>query len=239
MLVTHWNRLEEPDHIVVHAADQCDLCGATLTDVEAEDYQKRQVFDIPPVKIEVTEHQAEIKTCPRCGRTNVASFPPDVTASVQYSNRIRSRASLHEQLPVYPVGAHRGLFRGHLRSPPNGGGHSSGECKMCRERKTSQCGDIRELLIHAHVVNFDETGLRVEDKLNWLHVASTPDLTHYTVHHECAERRRWTRVEILSEFGGVAMHDHWKPYFNYTDVIHALLRLVPPERPRQFLIKLL
>ena len=27
---------------------------------------------------------------------------------------------------------------------------------------------------------------------------------------------------ILSEFGGVAVHDHWSPYFNYTDVIHAL-----------------
>ena len=50
--------VEEPDHIEVHVADRCTVCGATLEDVEVDDCQKRQVFDIPPVKIEVTEHQA-------------------------------------------------------------------------------------------------------------------------------------------------------------------------------------
>ncbi len=84
--------VEEPDHIEVHVADRCTQCGATLIDVEADDHQTRQVFDIPPVKIEVTEHQAEIKTCPHCSARNVASFPPDVNASVQYGNRIRAMA---------------------------------------------------------------------------------------------------------------------------------------------------
>jgi len=53
--------VEEPDHIELHEVEQCDLCGATLTDVEVEDHKRRQVFDIPPVKIEVTEHQDKYK----------------------------------------------------------------------------------------------------------------------------------------------------------------------------------
>ena len=80
--------VEEPDHIELYEVYQCDLCGAKLTDAEAENHKRRQVFDIPPVKIEVTEHQAETKMCPHCGRTNTASFPPDVTALVQYGSRI-------------------------------------------------------------------------------------------------------------------------------------------------------
>jgi len=91
----------------------------------------------------------------------------------------------------------------------------------CAENIKPTNDAIRELLIHAHVVNFDETGLRVEGKLNWLHVASTHDLTYYTVHPKRG-KEAMDAMGILSEFGGVAVHDHWRPYFNYTDVIHGL-----------------
>ena len=71
------------------------------------------------------------------------------------------------------------------------------------------------------VVNFDESGLRVEGKLHWLHSAGTALLTHYTVH----TRRGQAGMDaagILPSFTGIAVHDGWAPYRGYLHCRHAL-----------------
>ena len=214
------NPVEEPDHIEVHVADRCAVCGATLEDVEADDHQKRQVFDIPPVKIEVTEHQAEIKTCPHCSARNMASFPPDVPASVQYGSRIRAMAVYQNNYQFIPLERIGDFFEDIFDHRPSEAIILQANA-TCAENIKPANDAIKELLINAHVVNFDETGLRVEDKLNWLHVASTPNLTYYGVHPKRG-KDAMDAMEILSEFEGVAVHDHWRPYFSYTDVMHGL-----------------
>jgi hypothetical protein len=45
---------EEPDHIELHTVEQCPHCETELSDVEASDHVRRQVFDIPPEQIELT-----------------------------------------------------------------------------------------------------------------------------------------------------------------------------------------
>src|SRR3990172_716321 len=54
----------EPDHVQVHRGSQWRHCHASLDTDPAWAWAKRQVFDLPPVRLEVTEHQAEIKACP-------------------------------------------------------------------------------------------------------------------------------------------------------------------------------
>jgi len=54
--------------------------------------EKRQVFNVPPVMLQVTEHQAEVKECPTCHTTNKASLPMAVLQPVQYGSRRKAQA---------------------------------------------------------------------------------------------------------------------------------------------------
>ena len=75
-----------PDSIIEHSLSCCKECGHTLENVEVEAYERRQVFDISPVNLIVTEHQSQIKTCPHCGRSNKAVFPESVKYPVLLGN---------------------------------------------------------------------------------------------------------------------------------------------------------
>jgi len=80
-----------PDEIQIHGVSRCQYCDQDLETVDVQELERRQVFDLPPVQVVVIEHQAEIKTCPRCGQRNKAEFPTDVSQPVQYGARLKAQ----------------------------------------------------------------------------------------------------------------------------------------------------
>ena len=82
--------IEKPDHLIIHSPESCDRCGSALSHSEVFGSERRQIHDLPPQKIEVTEHQSQTKVCGRCGMKNKAKFPAGVNAPVQYGQRVRA-----------------------------------------------------------------------------------------------------------------------------------------------------
>ncbi len=212
--------VEQPEHIRVHKVSACPHCATDLRSVEPCKQERRQVFDIPPVQIEVTEHQAEVKVCPRCGEAVKGEFPAEVTQPVQYGPRLQAQATYLNVYQLIPWARTRELLGDFY-------GHTPAEAIVLTSNVTmveciaSSLDTTKKHLIAAAVAHFDESGLRVEGQLNWLHVASTDYLTHYHVHPKRGQDGM-KAAGILSEFKGRAVHDHWQSYFTFKDCQHAL-----------------
>lgn len=216
---TTLKRVSCPDLVVPHPAERCSECGASLRDQEAEGYEAHQVFDVPPIRVQVTEHRAEIKSCPVCGKRCVAEFPPDAQRVVQYGARLCSIAVYLKDHTLVPFERNaqllEDLFGVHLSA-----GTLANMDHECAQQLQSIKEPLREAVRVAEVVHFDETGIRIEGKLAWLHSASTADATYYQVH----TRRGTEAIEaigILPGFGGIAVHDAWASYLGY-EALHAL-----------------
>jgi transposase len=167
----------------------------------------------------VTEHQAEIKGCPECGKTSRGKFPEGVEQAVQYGPRLKATAVYLTQYQLLPLQRTKELFFDVFSHGLSEGtlGHATAECfgKLAAAEDA-----IKERIRQSAVAHFDETGLRVEAQTHWLHVAGTSELTHYAVHAKRGTEAM-DAIGILPGFGGTAVHDHWKPYFHYA-CAHAL-----------------
>jgi|WetSurSiteA1Bulk_404760.scaffolds.fasta_scaffold20535_1 transposase len=205
--------VENPDKVVVHRVERCKGCGRSLRKKGVWGYERRQVFEIPPLKVEVTEHRAEMKACEQCGEVSTADFPKGITHKGQYGERLKAYAVYIKNYGLLSYERAAELFED-LFSVPLSAGTLVRIDRGCAERLEEVEQRIKKSIVDSPVVHFDETGMRVEGKLRWLHVASTKELTYYAVH---AKRGKDATDEIalLPQYRGRAVHDGWKSYFTY------------------------
>jgi transposase len=202
-----------PDFVDRHGVNACSGCGASLAAVPVEEVLARQVFDIPPIELLVSEHQVEVKCCPNCGQSNQGSFPAEASNVVQYGPRMKGTMVYLMEGQLLP--SHRTC---EMLTDVMGVTVSEGTLYTTRE----QCFEhiepidkaIHQAIKDAEVVHFDETGMRVNQRLWWLHVASTNGLTYYFAHPKRGQVAM-DEMGILPEFAGKAVHDGWKSYAFY------------------------
>ena len=213
-------QVAQPDRVVVHPVERCPECQMDLGGVPVAERQRRQVFDLPPVRLEVTEHQAEIKRCPGCRHRAHGTFPDGVTQPTQYGSRLRAVAVYLNAYPLLPWKRTCDLLSALFGHRPSAALLRDAASRVVEQIAASLLS-IRESLKAAPVVHADETGLRVSGKLHWLHTAGTPERTYYEVHPRRGREAMQT-MGVLPAVRGYLAHDGWSPYFQWTQCAHAL-----------------
>ena len=204
---------ETPDHVIVHNPVLCRNCGADLKGAVCIGDERRQVFDLPELKLDVTEHRAGHIVCANCGTESAGDFPGSVTGPVQYGERIKAAVVYLNNWQLLPWERSSKLLGDFF-------GCSISEAVMqsalqqCEQALTPVTEQIKETLKGEDVAHFDETGQRVAGKLHWLHVAATDKLTYYATHAKRG-REATDEIGILPVFGGRAIHDGLKSYLDY------------------------
>lgn len=211
--------VDSPDAVEHHPAALCNRCGDSLDAVVPSRIVRRQVFDLPPLALTVTEHRAEVKECPSCHHTTTGIFPLGVEAPTQYGPRILGLSTYLQTFQMVPVDRIRHLFFELFGQAPSGRTLMDAATRV-GERVAPLIPRIRDALRRAPVIHVDETGFRVDGRLWWMHTATAPGYTLYGLHPRRGQEGIAT-LGVMDQRDGVAVHDFWKPYYCF-EGRHAL-----------------
>jgi transposase len=208
-----------PDREIRHEPGACRACGAGLAGQPVTGVERRQVFDLPPVRVEVTEHQLIEREC-GCGQRTRAAAPKGADAPACYGPRIGA-IIIYLYLGQFLSEQRTAQALAELFGAPLSSGTVAALAARAAGRLDGFLERAREQIAASDVAGFDETGFRVAGRLAWVHCARTSKYTLLMVH----PRRGKQAIEamgVLPSFTGVAVHDAWAPYDTYTSPDHQL-----------------
>ena len=209
----------DPDEVVVHRPGACSGCGGDLAGSDEVGVERRQVFDLPQRRFEVTEHRALSCRC-SCGTTTKAPFPAVARATTAYGPLVRALGVYLIGRQHLPIARAAELLEDALGAPVSTG-WLAGLTLEAAAGLEPFLAELRAQLVAGDVLHADETGARIAGARWWFHVACTDLLTLL----DCHERRgaeAFSDMGVLPFFSGVLVTDGWKPYWSIGSAEHAL-----------------
>jgi len=201
-----------PDEIVLHDVTQCDCCGHALPE-ETKGFDARQVFDLPPIKMFVTEHRRVKKTCRHCGRENKANFPEGLVQPAQYGNNIKALCTYLQNYQMLPY-ARCSEFIEDLTGHRIATGSLSNFQRQCFGLLLPYQEEAKRQLLKGPVLHADETGVRLNGKNHWVHVLSNSTVSFFA-HHPKRGKEAMDDIGLLEKYKGLLVHDRFASYFSY------------------------
>lgn len=209
------------DTVETEIATTCSTCSHALCEGDVISLETRQVFDIPEPRLHVHEYRRALSQCSHCGSNTQAPFPDHVRAPAQYGSAVKAFCTLLHNDYHVPVAKVSQLFMDLFGQPINGATVLAANNRAYEALATSEAA-IRAHLKRSPLLHVDETGLRCEGRLHWLHNASTADYTYYFLHRKRGRAALESEASLLPGYQGRMIHDCLKSYFNFNQAWHGL-----------------
>lgn len=202
---------DNPDEIENIPVEKCKNCGIH-NKLKTIRQKRRQVVDII-IKKYIKEYCAEEALCENCGCVTAAQFPGDINSTVQYGPTIKALIIYMRTMDYVSIERLKEMFNEVFGIPLSEGTivNTTQKCSKILEPSDDY---IKEKILKGPVAMFDETGMRIEGSLHWIHSASTSAYTYYFPHKERG-RPAMDEMGILPYFRGIAIHDSFPSYFGY------------------------
>ncbi len=212
-------QVAHPDTVIVCRPEACLSCGTSLSGVAGLVWDKRQVADIPPIRLLVTEYQNEAVSCPGCGARSTGAWPDHVTASFQFGNHFQSLVAYLNVVHHLPFKRLTQLITDLLEITPAEGTVDAILSRAEALGRPLQT-DIRSLVKQGAWVGGDETGVRVEKATWWQWVWQNQAASFYVVNPGrgyAVVKQHWGE-----DYTGTLVHDCWSAQNNTTAANHQL-----------------
>lgn len=210
-------RVENPDMVIDCEPVSCS-CGVAEWTKEVEIIDSRQVFELPEPRLEVIEYRRIKRIC-KCGKSAYGKFPETVIAPVQYGMRVQATVALLSVHGCLSFGKIGQLFADLYSYQLN---TATAQTMVRKSAEMMPMEVLKAGIMASKTVNFDETGIKENGKLKWLHNASTSELTYQFVHQKRGKEALTDARSVLPEFKGIGVHDCWASYFGFSEMKHAV-----------------
>lgn len=219
-------QVADPDQTIVHRPGVCGGCAGPLgADAPAVGRPViRQVFDLPQIVVEVTEHQMHAVTC-GCGHTTRAVAPERVAGPTNLGDGLSAVAvylSTAQLVQIERVAATIEALFG-IRVSTGWVSLALGRAQAALEPAGEA---IKKQITGSGTAFFDESMTTVGGKRAWFHAAATDTLTAYHADGHGRGLGAITAFGVLEGFTGVAVHDAYAAYYsaalNQDGLTHAL-----------------
>lgn len=211
--------VENPDEIINVPVKRSSL--PTGHSYKKVGISKRQVVEFH-LSRHVKEYHLEILE-DETGKRITATPPDEITSiarPIQYGASVKAMAVYMNQYQLIPYKRVAEYFHDQGNLPLSAGSLFNFNKEAFRLLENFE-KIVREKLRNACVLHSDETGINVNGKLHWLH-GILNDRWTLLFPHAKRGTEAMNDMDVLPDFKGISVHDHWKPYFTYTKCRHAL-----------------